>query len=414
MKEGMVSMRIGGVLKKKNVNNNPGKMQPRSYYPEQQDSVVLKTKENKRKHFLKALFLASGIGCAILALLGMDKKANLGNITFPKPSDKDSGNSSNGTPANDTEATMEAKPVAEAKPAKPVVETEPSATVVPPVAAEIEEASISEEDKQKEIRKLKVYIDELGFEDAVNIEEYYNEYGLSIKGELVDRAAVVRLLDQKAIDEERAMRAERAFNNPLEEMIPTDESKHTLYERIIPMPKYLYNKYLEGWYIHYLELCEKYGVTPRECGVTGGAFDHYYELQQMENGNYESYITRENQRARYDKKALICRINRETVPASELQTLLTSAVSNASDNEDNVYIINKALDMMQENTDLCEKIKKLLSKLSAGKISYEDFEAEINKLNTAETPVTNVSAESTNRVEEENNRTTYLEGLAFA
>lgn len=71
-------------------------------------------------------------------------------------------------------------------------------------------------------------------------------------------------------------------------------------------------KLLEAWYKDYLELCKKYGLNPRACGVKGGAWDHYYELclRRSDKDAYKSYLRLQEYRARYDEKAMLEQILR--------------------------------------------------------------------------------------------------------
>lgn len=64
-------------------------------------------------------------------------------------------------------------------------------------------------------------------------------------------------------------------------------------------------KVLAAWYVNYLQLCKKFGVQPRICGVSGGAWDHFYELnlRATDPEAYKSYLRLQSYRARYDEKA---------------------------------------------------------------------------------------------------------------
>ncbi len=69
---------------------------------------------------------------------------------------------------------------------------------------------------------------------------------------------------------------------------------------------------LASWYKDYLKLCEKYGESVRECGVKGGAGDHWFELCLRRNDEkaYESYLRMQEYRARYDENAMFALIMR--------------------------------------------------------------------------------------------------------
>lgn len=69
-------------------------------------------------------------------------------------------------------------------------------------------------------------------------------------------------------------------------------------------------KLLAPWYKDYLRLCQMCNVSPRLCGVKGGAFDHYYELslKVYDPDGYESYISIRKYRSQYNEKAKILEI----------------------------------------------------------------------------------------------------------
>ena len=46
----------------------------------------------------------------------------------------------------------------------------------------------------------------------------------------------------------------------------------------------------ENWYKDYEELCKRYGEKIRPVGVTGGALDHFAELQRIKNGTIGDYL----------------------------------------------------------------------------------------------------------------------------
>ena len=66
-------------------------------------------------------------------------------------------------------------------------------------------------------------------------------------------------------------------------------------------------KLLAPWYKDYLRLCKMCHVSPRLCGVKGGAFDHYYELslKVYDPDGYESYMRIRKYRIQYNEKAQI-------------------------------------------------------------------------------------------------------------
>ena len=69
-------------------------------------------------------------------------------------------------------------------------------------------------------------------------------------------------------------------------------------------------KLLAPWYKDYLRLCKICHVSPRLCGVKGGAFDHYYELslKVYDPDGYKSYIAIRKYRSQYNEKAKILEI----------------------------------------------------------------------------------------------------------
>lgn len=69
-------------------------------------------------------------------------------------------------------------------------------------------------------------------------------------------------------------------------------------------------KLLAPWYKDYLRLCQMCNVSPRLCGVKGGAWDHYYELslRVYDPDGYKSYISIRKYRSQYNEKAKILEI----------------------------------------------------------------------------------------------------------
>lgn len=67
---------------------------------------------------------------------------------------------------------------------------------------------------------------------------------------------------------------------------------------------------LAPWYKDYLRLCKMCHVSPRLCGVKGGAWDHYYELslRVYDPDGYKSYISIRKYRSQYNEKAKILEI----------------------------------------------------------------------------------------------------------
>ena len=69
-------------------------------------------------------------------------------------------------------------------------------------------------------------------------------------------------------------------------------------------------KLLAPWYKDYLRLCQMCNVSPRLCGVKGGAWDHYYELslRVYDPDGYKSYIAIRKYRSQYNEKAKILEV----------------------------------------------------------------------------------------------------------
>ena len=88
-------------------------------------------------------------------------------------------------------------------------------------------------------------------------------------------------------------------------------------------------KLLAPWYKDYLRLCKMCNVSPRLCGVKGGAWDHYYELslKVYDPDGYESYMRIRKYRAQYNEKAKILEIL-DNLDCGRLRTpLSTSEIS---------------------------------------------------------------------------------------
>ncbi len=105
-----------------------------------------------------------------------------------------------------------------------------------------------------------------------------------------------------------------------------DKKGNILFDKVFPLgnapnPPEDKPKLLADWYLHYLKLCKKYNVKPRMCGITGGAFSHYYELSLREANykNYLKYLRLQEYRASYDNKAKLMNILRSIDDKSHSQ-----------------------------------------------------------------------------------------------
>lgn len=208
------------------------------------------------------------------------------------------------------------------------------------------------------------YINSLKYEEAKNLIKLYPEYKHFIKSYLVTNDATPAI--EIILVRDEAM-TPFCKGDLIEETNPKLLEKNIKHLRKILVPKEEYVYMFESWYIHYMELCKKYGVSPRECGIAGGAVDHYYELQKREKSleEYEKYIQLQENRAQYDKKAFILRINREKdndVLSDEIANLLKSALETK---HSDIYILNKVINLIKKQDSDCEnKIKIILQTLT--------------------------------------------------
>lgn len=92
-----------------------------------------------------------------------------------------------------------------------------------------------------------------------------------------------------------------------------------------PAPSTL--KLKASWFKHYEKLCKKFDVSPRICGVKGGAGDHYYELCLRESNPeaYRSYLDTRAYRAKYDERAQILEgLDNGSLYADDMKNLVDS------------------------------------------------------------------------------------------
>ena len=141
------------------------------------------------------------------------------------------------------------------------------------------------------------------------------------------------------------------------------------------------NVLLASWYKDYLKLCEKYDVTPRACGVKGGAGDHYFELCLRRNDPqaYERYLRIQEYRAKYDEKGMILEILR--IADEESVKLSPEKLSKLS--KDEIKSLLNAIgegDLEVKELEKLSpiKIKEKLNKIEENKFSYikDDLDEE--------------------------------------
>lgn len=146
----------------------------------------------------------------------------------------------------------------------------------------------------------------------------------------------------------------------------------------IPPPEEM--KQLADWYIHYLKLCEKYGVPVRPCGVQGGAGSHYFELCMLDADpkKYYKYMELQRYRARYDANArLSCFLsNNQTYNSEEVEKLLEMLKNGTLSIDDIMMIID------DYGESIPNSIKQILKSLNNNQISREVAIENIKKNST--------------------------------
>ena len=115
---------------------------------------------------------------------------------------------------------------------------------------------------------------------------------------------------------------------------------------------------LAPWYKDYLRLCKMCHVSPRLCGVKGGAFDHYYELslKVYDPDGYESYMRIRKYRIQYNEKAQIL----------DLLEKLDKGVLRVPLSDSEILKIKKLI----EAADFSDSTEKSLAKLIAETKAY--------------------------------------------
>ena len=117
-------------------------------------------------------------------------------------------------------------------------------------------------------------------------------------------------------------------------------------------------KLLAPWYKDYLRLCKMCNVSPRLCGVKGGAWDHYYELslKVYDPDGYESYMRIRKYRIQYNEKAQIL----------DLLDKLDKGVLRVPLSDSEILKIKKLI----EAADFSDSTEKSLAKLIAETKAY--------------------------------------------
>lgn len=122
-------------------------------------------------------------------------------------------------------------------------------------------------------------------------------------------------------------------------------------------PKAVLVTVLADWYKHYLSLCKSFGVTPRNCGYSGGAFDHYYELRMRECDReaYNSYLLDRRYRSKYNDKAQVLELL-DKLDSRELSVPLLDS---------QVLKLEKLLENTELPEDVVTRLKNLISETKA-------------------------------------------------
>ncbi len=270
-------------------------------------------------------------------------------------------------------------------------------------------SDVDKEKRQKRINELKKYIDNLDAEEAIGINEYHKDCNCSIvnTGFEADKDGfwvIVSLFDNEILNDKELeqeiiknlktrdwMQHFSKYGEPTEENLECmtinskdlEEEKRLfakLYERAIKMPedKKLLEKIFEPWYINYIKLCRQLGITPRECGVAGGAFDHYLQLQERQNPDtYSEYVKNLEYRANYDENAFHNLVNLE-VDDDNIPLGVGELLHNmASKFKDELSSLKEVLKLAPKGRN---KITNLLILLKDDSISFSEFMKAIKEL----------------------------------
>ena len=157
----------------------------------------------------------------------------------------------------------------------------------------------------------------------------------------------------------------------------------TIYTREIELPKNSkeIEKTFEPWYINYIKLCRQQGVNPRECGVPGGAYDHYLQLQERQNPDtYSEYVKNLEYRAGYNENAFHDLVNLNVddyVIPTEMGHLLHDI---ASSEEKEIPSLKRVIDFIKQTSKFELTIYEWLKALKQGSITFTEFNSILNQI----------------------------------
>ena len=269
-------------------------------------------------------------------------------------------------------------------------------------------SDVDKEKRQKRKNELMVEMDCLSAEQALYIDEYYedsdytilctdivaNEKGFWIYVDLIDEnkkaseevqkqalesAKATMFLKQYAID--NTTKREGILDSSVRESAEYQKELNRLsseYQVVKEMPSNLAVKVFESWYIKYIELCKQIGVVPRECGVAGGAFDHYLQLQQRQNvDTYPDYVKTLQYRAGYDENAFHDYVNLQ-VDDDKLAPAMGEMLHDlASSNNKELYSLKEVIDLIKQAPKTNWKVLDLLQALKDKEITFDNFTTKL-------------------------------------
>ena len=417
-------MRINGMM-----NNCP--ISYKAKMDKGNDTLSKKTSDDNLKNkasakdILNAMMLASTASMGLLSFAEKQKKAKeLVRNNEPKNFDVPK------QPINDSKNPVEVKPVVDLGapidemnsvielPEQPVFvdeinESKASDDISNSADIELDETSeldieeeISFDEREEMIENLKKEIDCLSAEEAYGINKYYKDCDCSVintdvhaneKGFFIE----VRLIDEK-IRKDEDLKEEIIQELKLRQFIemnarlglhkePTPEllaletvnlkelnkellDRATIYMREIEMPNKIEEKIFEPWYINYIKLCKQLGISARECGVPGGAFDHYLQLQQRQNTEtYPEYVKLLEYRAGYDENAFHNFVNL-SVDDDKLAPKMGDLLHNlASSYKDELYSLKRVIKLVEKEPKTNYKLIDMLQALKDKKITFDKF-----------------------------------------
>ena len=274
------------------------------------------------------------------------------------------------------------------------------------------EEEISPSERQEMIEILKKKIDCLSAEEAYGINKYYkdcdcsvintdvraNKKGFFLVVDLVDekirndKELKEQIIQELKLQQFREMSARLGLQKePTPELLALEIvdlnavnkellSRATIYERAIGIPENakILEKIFEPWYINYIKLCRQHGITPRECGVKGGAFDHYLQLQQRQNADtYPDYVKTLQYRAGYDENAFHDYVNL-SVDDDKLAPAMGEMLHDlASSNNKELYSLKEVIDLIKQAPKTNWKVLDLLQALKDKEITFDNFTSKL-------------------------------------